>query len=371
MLLLYKIAVILSLAFAQLVPFVGAYTIDSSCDQNIRGHIVKAVSSAMSMAATALKELDKKNEHIEELRDMLFAKSDIEQVKKVLKGILEWKVLEEQAAENKKKPGIYCHMKRLRELEYTVEGRKAFYDEVNKLHVFYSETHERCRDGRVVAFNHKVYSGNRFALNYVQLCPWFLASMGHSQYKTLSSLRKNSPVYDDWKPFRSPRPNELTADFLASRLDMVILHEFSHALVENPTKDWAYEWNLCVANGAKGCNNADSISYFTMGVELILKFERKLTKEGKVVPLSGESRRRPGSPSQGPSGKKPGPGESSGGKPGKKPGIKWAPDVKPPRPGGSSSGGRPGYSGYIPPPPRRPGLSRNPALMPPPPRPHQ
>jgi hypothetical protein len=65
--------------------------------------------------------------------------------------------------------------------------------------------------------------------NDIQICPWYLAVLGHSPFTDLDDLpdRTGKPSYDPARDFSNDEPK---ANVFASRLDVTLLHE-----VRNPS----------------------------------------------------------------------------------------------------------------------------------------
>jgi hypothetical protein len=89
-----------------------------------------------------------------------------------------------------------------------------------------SEEYKGCKSGDTVAYSSKTVrsSDKKLLHNGIQICPWYLAVLGHSPFTDLDDLpdRTGKPSYDPTRAFSKDEPK---ADVFTSRLDVTLLHE--------------------------------------------------------------------------------------------------------------------------------------------------
>ncbi|KAJ5389180.1 uncharacterized protein N7496_000248 [Penicillium cataractarum] len=212
---------------------------------------MEAVGKAMTLAKDAETALDGNDPNVNELKGWFFAGYRLDLVK---------------------------------ETKVEIDGKEDTYlfDKTTNLLVPKSKEYDGCKTGDTVAYRSAQVKNGQLVKNSIQLCPWYLTVLGHSAYATIDAVTNHKNL-NDYNPKRPLSDGEPNADVFGSRLDVSLLHEFSHALSEDKghTKDWEYRWEGCMSAGPTGCNNAESISYFAMGVQLINK-KAYFTKEGKM-----------------------------------------------------------------------------------------
>ncbi|KAJ5890548.1 uncharacterized protein N7473_006776 [Penicillium subrubescens] len=282
-----KVMLLLSFILLQ-VAWVDAYSIDDSCAP-IKDTLVEAVKNSMKLAEDAGTALDGNDPNVNELKGWFFAGYRLDTVRAIYKNVQEFKNLKNVDLNNNHDPILYCDLSRYEETTITGDDGKeqtVLFDKTTKLLVPKSKEYDGCKTGDTVAYRSAQVKDGQLVKNSIQLCPWYLTVLGHSAYATIDTVtnHKNLNDYNPKRPLSAGEPN---ADVFGSRLDVSLLHEFSHALADDKghTLDWAYRWEGCMSAGPTGCNNAESISYFAMGVQLINK-KAYFTKEGKMDLLS-------------------------------------------------------------------------------------
>ncbi|KAJ5464569.1 uncharacterized protein N7458_000255 [Penicillium daleae] len=282
-----KVMLLLSFVLLQ-VAWVDAYSIDESCNH--------AVGKSMTLAKDAQTALDGNDPNVNELKGWFFAGYRLDLVKVLLltdiyKNVQDFETLKNVDLNDNHDPILYCDLSRYEETQAEGEdGKETTYllDKTTNLLVPKSKEYDGCKTGDTVAYRSAQLKNGQLVKNSIQLCPWYLTVLGHSAYATIDAVTNHKNL-NDYNPKRPPSDGEPNADVFGSRLDVSLLHEFSHALADDKghTEDWEYRWAGCMSAGPVGCNNAESISYFAMGVQLLNK-NAYFTKEGNMALLKNK-----------------------------------------------------------------------------------
>jgi hypothetical protein len=96
------------------------------------------------------------------------------------------------------------------------------------------KAYQGCKSGSTVAYRSGLEIQGKTLLNEIQICPWYLAILGHSPFKDFEDLpdRTGKPSYD---PNRGFSDNEPRANVFASRLDVTLLHEVRDTILSSPS----------------------------------------------------------------------------------------------------------------------------------------
>ncbi|KAJ6087136.1 hypothetical protein N7467_006050 [Penicillium canescens] len=277
---------------------VHSYNIDKSCD-SIKSKLETAVQKSMALAKLSFDELGGDDPNVKELRGWFFLDKTIDQVKMVYHNVQEFGTLNKADTDDVMQPTIYCDLSRYEETtRKTKDGKDepALFDKERKTVSGLSKEYKGCKTGDTVAYRSRTerLSDKKILHNDIQICPWYLAVLGHSPFTNLDNLpdRTGKPSYDPTRAFSNGEPK---ANVFASRLDVTLLHEFTHALPDyaGSTLDHAYKWTDCttVGNREVGCMNADSYSYFATGVDMIKVRGFKFTKEGGAQKINKATKR--------------------------------------------------------------------------------
>ncbi|KAL4913973.1 hypothetical protein BDW62DRAFT_205023 [Aspergillus aurantiobrunneus] len=264
----------------------------------------------MDLAKLAHDELTRgDNEKINELRKWLFLFNELgsTRVKRVYENIQLFKPLDQASTAAIPQPTIYCDLSRFTEIMGYNANRQlvpAIFNEKINAAIPKDEAYRDCKAGiKTIAYTNHIKrrqdDGTIKEIVEIQICPWYLEAKRASDLPVnliggLPERREDGPAYDpstNWSGVRKPH-----AHVLAEFMDSILLHEFTHALlrVKGGTKDFAYKWNVCVSDGfqVRGCLNANSFSYFAIGVRLIKKHGIKLSKDGNIVALNAATSKR-------------------------------------------------------------------------------
>ncbi|RHZ51492.1 hypothetical protein CDV55_100964 [Aspergillus turcosus] len=126
----------------------------------------------------------------------------------------------------------------------------------------------------------------------MQLCPWWLEYVTTSPYLASKMPADDEIAKVDYVP-RDPN-DDLTWMDIMMPFEQTLIHEFSQSYLNGAgmSLDNEYKWKQCIslADGSKRCTNADSMSFFALGLNMIKHKGTRHTKEGNLERIK---KRRP------------------------------------------------------------------------------
>ncbi|KAL4804412.1 hypothetical protein BDV18DRAFT_162174 [Aspergillus unguis] len=269
----------------------SAYNIHESCN-DIEEDLKTSVESAMKMAQEASDLLAENNAHAKQLSSYFFSASDLGVVMSVYDNVQNFREFGKEDTDDWVQPTIYCDTARWTKRVEVQEDESAQWvlHHENGAISPYREWYQGCHDTRTTAAFRagSTDASGKVTMNEITLCPWYLAVLKKSPWKDLEGLPGQAAV-KSWDPSRLPSEMDPQADVWATRLDSVLLHEFTHALPDYAyrTTDYAYRWKPCTdaEKRARMCMNADSYAIFAVGSRIIKNFKHTFDKYGNLVYL--------------------------------------------------------------------------------------
>jgi hypothetical protein len=122
---------------------------------------------------------------------------------------------------------LYCDLSRYEETKAEgPDGKEATYllDKTTNLLVPKSKEYDGCKTGDTVAYRSAQLKNGQLVKNSIQLCPWYLTVLGHSDYATIDAVTNHKNL-KDYDPSRKPADGDPVANVWGSRLDVSLLHE--------------------------------------------------------------------------------------------------------------------------------------------------
>ena len=135
---------------------------------------------------------------------------------------------------------IYCDLSRFQETtRKTDDGKEEtlLFNKERKAVQKMGKGYQGCKSGSTVAYRSGLDRPleGKTLWNEIQICPWYLAILGHSPFKDFEGLpdRTGKPSFD---PNRGFSNNEPRANVFASRLDVTLLHEVRDTILSSPSE---------------------------------------------------------------------------------------------------------------------------------------
>ncbi|KAL9618039.1 MAG: hypothetical protein Q9160_007228 [Pyrenula sp. 1 TL-2023] len=276
-----------------------AWIIDKSCDVLKDDLVKKALLSAgtLSRQAHAALDANPRAQSTNDLYNMLF--DDIDQartrVKDVLKGVGDRIPANSNAGTDRWDQDeivVYCDFSRIQD----IEGNK--WDPASEEYVTDDDDYKQCASKSAADVSPLAYTSvfknptegdpARTPPTIVQLCPWFVQLIKDKKYPDM-----NLPSFKNFAANLWIAKNKISGTVnqmdIFALLDHVVLHELTHSKGLE-TQDVggfpkAYFWaNVQKENMIGGSNNADSITYFAQGIDLIVNHNTIPKKDGNMEP---------------------------------------------------------------------------------------